>query len=143
MWDKIETLQPLFTSAVLTAVDADGYPISIRTVPQCDFIAQFIHIAIPSQLPFQAGPAALLFHSHDEKLATLKSFALRGHLAYHATEWIFYPQRFIPGVGINSYQQYIDDATNTARAYLQKRGIEHLEVPWDKIKALHAEKSSS
>lgn len=136
MWNKIVKYLPQFSSAVLTSVDADGYPVSVRCKPQLDAAAQVLRLRAPDDLGIQPGPAALLCHSHDERLWSLKGFAVRGTLERADEDWVLRPARFVPGTGLGSLLPVILGAQRRTRRYLKKRNLPRPRVPWDKLKAL-------
>jgi hypothetical protein len=141
MWGEIEKYLPQFSSAVLTAVDAQGYPVSVRCQPRPDATAQILHISIPANLEMQPGPTGLLCHSHDEKLWNLKSFSVRGILEIAGDEYILRPLQILPGVGMGgplSTMRMLFESPRKAKHYLQKRGLPQPNIPWEKIKALAA-----
>ncbi|HEY7349913.1 MAG TPA: hypothetical protein VH599_16465 [Ktedonobacterales bacterium] len=141
MWNEIAKYLPQFPSAVLTSVDADGYPLSVRCKPQLDAAAQVVRLRAPADLGIQPGPAALLCHSHDEHLWSLKGFAVRGTLEREGDDWMLRPAHFLPGTGLGSLLPAILGAQRKARRYLKKRSLPRPSVPWDKLKALKTPKS--
>jgi hypothetical protein len=140
MWDKLVKALGLFPDAVLTWVDADGYPLSIRVQPEPDAATQTLRFAIPAGLDLQSGPASLLAHSHNEKLWALKSFLARGRLEEEGDSWAFRPLVFIPGPGVGSPREQIGPlfkTRSTARRYLARRGLPRPAIPWDKVKTTY------
>jgi hypothetical protein len=136
MWDEIVKYLPQFSSAVLTGVDAGGYPVSVRCKPQLDAAAQLIRLRLPADVGMQPGPAALLCHRHDERLWGLKGWAVRGALEPDGDTWILRPVRFLPGSGLGSMAGVIIKAQRTASRYLKKRGLARPSVPWEKLRSL-------
>jgi hypothetical protein len=101
MWPEIREHLYQFDSAVLTGLDAGGYPFSVRCRPYPDKSgAEVLRVALPADTPIRPGPASLLCHRHDENLWNLKSFLVRGSLGHDVGGWNFEPIRFFPGVGI-------------------------------------------
>jgi hypothetical protein len=134
MWQQIEKYTPLFTSAVLTGIDDQGYPFSLRCEPKLDLENRVLYA--PSKVPLilRPGPACLLFHSHDERLWNQKSFLLSGETEISQNAWVFHPRRFIPGMGLKglwSYLAYNAKGRRTAKTYLAKRGLTRPKVDWD------------
>jgi hypothetical protein len=78
VWDEIVRLLPDFENAVLTGLDNEGYPYSVRVRPQADPTRRAIGVPLPAHAPVQDGPASLLCHAHDEDLWNLRSFLVRG-----------------------------------------------------------------
>jgi hypothetical protein len=138
MWSEIKRYLPRFKSAVLTGLDAGGRPFSLRCKPQPD-VAGGLRLDLPGELPFEPGPACLLFHSHDERLWNLLSFVLRGTLETDPQGWVFHPEQFIPGMGIGglmSFVRFLRHGRRTTRRYLAKRGLPRPRVPWDEWQAV-------
>jgi hypothetical protein len=140
MWDDIMKHLPDFESAVLTGVDAEGYPFSVRCWPYPDAAAaEVLRVQLAADTLIQPGPASLLCHKHDENLWNLKSFLVRGALSRDERGWKFEPLRFIPGAGIGGLPAmarfFIGSRRNAAR-YLKKRGLARPRIPWDEINAV-------
>ncbi len=141
MWDEIAEHLPGFESAVLTGLDAEGYPYSVRCRPRTDPVRRVLRVRLFEGIPVRPGPASLLCHSHDENLWNLKSFLVRGELGRDARGWKFHPQRFIPGAGIGgpaSMLRLFAGSRRTARRYLERRGLPRPRVPWEEIIAIKA-----
>jgi hypothetical protein len=140
MWDDIMKHLPDFDSAVLTGVDAEGFPFSVRCWPYPDAAAEdVLRVQLPADTPIQPGPASLLCHKHDENLWNLKSFLVRGALSTDERGWCFEPLRFIPGAGIGglpAMARFFIGSRRNARRYLKKRGLARPRIPWDEINAV-------
>ncbi len=137
MWDKVVQNLALYPSAVLTGVDADGYPFSIRCKPEIDAAQQVLRIQTAPNLTFQAGPAGLLCHYHNEELWDLNSFMVRGELEAAEGEWIFRPKEFYDGNAKGlALIGFVRKARREANNYLKKRGLSRPQIPWDEIEAL-------
>jgi hypothetical protein len=139
MWDKIVKYQQLFPDAVLTGVDAQGYPLSVRCQPVPDTVTHVLRMHVPADSEMQSGPGTLLYHSHDEKLWKLKSFAVCGTLELDGDDWILHPLRFLPGMGIQGLLgtiRMLIRSPGVARRYLQKRSLAQPVIDWDKLKTL-------
>jgi hypothetical protein len=77
-----------FDEAVLTGLDADGYPVSIRANSRTyDATTGRLPVSPPSALHIAEGPANLLRHSHDEKLWHLNAIQIKGRLENRDDEW--------------------------------------------------------
>jgi hypothetical protein len=142
MWDRLVKYLSMFSSAVITGMDAEGYPFSVRCTPRADHARQVLHIDVPDDVPMQPGPAGLLCHSHDESLWSLKSFHVRGRLERESGDWTFRPRALIPGGGVAGPlgdMRAILNARRVAKQYLEKRGLPRPAIPWEAIRALHAE----
>jgi hypothetical protein len=127
---------------VLTGIDAEGYPYSVRNRPHMDPFESILLMRLPAGIPIRPGPASLLCHSHDEYLWNLKSFLVRGALAREDGTWIFRPGRFISGAGIGGPMgmvRFVTGSRMNARRYLQKRGLPRPRIPWDEVNAIKAQ----
>ncbi|MDQ4075219.1 MAG: hypothetical protein M3220_03115 [Chloroflexota bacterium] len=141
MWYEIEKHLPHFETAVLTGVDALGYPVSIRCHPRADARARKVHVRVPKGVEIQPGPAGLLCHRHDERLWKLKSFIVRGVLERDSKGWFLRPQQFVPGMGIGgpmSWVRFVRNGRQTAKHYLEARGLPRPQIPWQEVNALLA-----
>jgi len=134
-----------FESAVLSGLDEEGYPFSVRCRPYPDtFGPDVLTVWLPPGTPIRPGPASLLCHSHDENLWNLKSFLVRGVLVKDAGGWSFEPGRFIPGLGIGGLPamiRFFFSSRRNASRYLRERNLARPSIPWDEINA--AKKASS
>lgn len=139
MWDKLSRYLPQFHSAVLTGIDSQGYPFSLRCHPELDAGRQVLRIALPGWLELKPGPASLLCHKHDDRLWNLKSFVVLGTLGQDQDGWSFLPVRLIPGMGVEGLRGYLKFILNgrrmTAR-YLKQHGLPRPKIPWDEVEAL-------
>lgn len=97
MWDEMVRHLSDFESVVLTGIDKEGYPYSVRNRPRIDQFERVLPVEIPVGTPVQPGPASPLCQRHDENLWNLKSFLVRGTLTREGGGWIFRPERFVPG----------------------------------------------
>ncbi len=142
MWDKLLKKLSAFSSAVLSGVDAGGYPYSVRVTPQPDATRQVLRVQLPPEMPIQPGPAGLLCHSHDEQLWNMKSFVVHGQLEQQPAGWEFKPLRLIPGQGMDGFlgdMRTLNACRRAAQKYLEKHHLARPKVHWDEIKALRAE----
>lgn len=139
MWDEILKYLPKFESAVLTGVDAEGYPFSVRCRPRANEEARVLRAQLPEDVSIRPGRASLLCHEHDENLWNLRSFLVRGDLRRDGLEWSFYPNTFVPGVavgGLRGMVQFVVGSRRTTNRYLRKRGMSRPVVPWKEINAI-------
>jgi hypothetical protein len=139
MWTEIEKYSPLFENAVLNSSDGEGYPYSVRCRPEQDRPAGVLRIDLPGTMNVQAGPASLLFHSHDEKLWNQKIFLLRGSLEKTDKGHAFRPEKFVPSIGtggpLGTVRMVLGMRKATA-AYLDRRNLVRPRIPWGEIAAL-------
>ena len=68
MWAEAAKWLNKFDEAVLTVLDSDGYPGSVRVDPRAyDAATGELPSAVPDALRAVEGPANLLCHYHDER----------------------------------------------------------------------------
>jgi hypothetical protein len=142
MWPEIEQYLPLFESAVLSASDGEGYPYSVRCRPEQDRPEGILRIDLAGGTNVQAGPASLLYHSHDEELWNQKIFLLRGRLEETSEGHVFRPEKFIPSIGIGGplgTVRMVLGVRKATAAYLSKRNLERPRIPWAEIADLKEE----
>jgi hypothetical protein len=138
MWPEISRRLPGFASAVLTALDAAGDPVSVRCQPTLDHHARVLRVAVPAGLGMVAGPAGLLCHHHDEQLWGLRSFLLRGTLERTGHGWVFRPGQLVPGMDTTALSnlRLLRNVRRTARRYLAARGLPRPTIPWEHYQQL-------
>lgn len=140
LFDEVVQITASYPNGVLSVIDETGYPLSVRCQPRADAQEQGLYITLPDRLPIQAGAASLLFHSHDELLDQLKSVTVQGALVRQGGEWLFKPERIIPGMGRSGFFAVLQDTLLTprrnAKRYLEKRGLPRPRIPWDKLRKL-------
>jgi hypothetical protein len=140
MWAELRRNLRGFSSPVLTGVDSDGYPISIRCALEPDQTEQVLRLSLPAWTRIRPGPASLLCHGHNDLLWDLRSFMVRGTLEPAGGEtWVFRPTRFVPGIGSGGLAGMIRFAVAKRRAagrYLQRRGLARPRIDWVQLKAL-------
>lgn len=140
MWDEIVAGLAEHQEAVLTGVDARGYPFSIRCRPVADQARRALHIdALRDDGAIQPGSASLMCHSHNEELWELKAFMIRGDLQRAGEAWLFEPQAYLPGLGYGNQFRDLMSSRRATRKYLKKRGLPRPSVRWDQITALRKE----
>jgi hypothetical protein len=137
MWNKLRRALALFPTVVLSWVDTDGYPVSVRISPEPLDGAGVLRFTPPADLEPRAGPASVLGHSHNEQTWNLKAFLARGLLEQDGAGWAFRPLTFIPGSGVGSPLDQLKPLLRlrpTAKRYLKRRHLSRPEIPWDTIK---------
>ncbi|MBP7998718.1 MAG: hypothetical protein KA314_13965 [Chloroflexi bacterium] len=143
MWNEIVKAIAKYESSVLSFVDAEGFPLSVRCVPQADGARQVIRVQLPPEVVAQPGPASLMSHHHDAQLWNLHGYSVVGELAREEGEggWVLRPQKIIPGMDSNPLGslRLIRDARRAAQRYLDKRNLPRPQIDWSGIKRLHAE----
>ena len=140
MWAEVRRHLRGFSSPVLTGLDADGYPFSIRCSPEPDEAQQVLRVHLPGWVGIRQGPASLLCHGHNQLLWDLRSFMVRGTLERTGGEtWLFRPTRFVPGIGIGGPPGMVRFALakrRAARRYLERRGLARPRIDWRQLKSL-------
>ncbi len=142
MWNKLLVVRArAYTNGVLTVVDADGYPLSVRCTVQFDDVRELVTFTAPPPLIIgQQGLACLLFHRHSPVLEDQYELMIKGELLDEGGQPVFRPAAFVTGTGSPADDQ-MPHATNPvqliqfmllgrrkAREYLAKRG-----APWPPI----------
>ncbi len=133
MWHKLKHHINAFGSAVLSARDADGYPLSVRTAFHADNVRHELRVEVPTSVEVQPGPASLLWHQHNEQLWDLRIVVVRGELANTGNGWVFRPQPLTPSP--NALRMILN-CRKAAQAYLGKHGLARPPIPWDRLKAI-------
>lgn len=141
MWPRIAQTVAKFQSVVVTGLDADGYPYSVRCQPKLLEAEQVIAFDLPDHPGIQPGPASLMGHTHDEQLWSLSSFLVRGALERRGAGWVLRPKQFTPGASQNPLDmvRLLVNCRRTAANYLKKRQLPRPQVNWHQIDALWAE----
>ena len=125
-----------FDEAVLTVVDSDGYPASVRVDPRdYDVATGELPTTLPDELHAAEGPANLLCHSHDEKMWNIQMVSLKGHVEKRQDAWIFVVEDFQPPSKL-VFLSFIGGARKAGTKYLEKRGLKRPEVNWTAIKEI-------
>ncbi|MEV6347988.1 hypothetical protein [Actinoplanes sp. NPDC051851] len=131
----------VYAAAVLTAVDADGAPLLVRTTITAG--AAGYRVAVPEGVPVAAGPAALLVHRHDDALASLHNANVRGVLEHDGVSRLLRPSRLVGPAGGRKPGRLeplrlAREMRVTARRYLERRDLARPAVPWDAYRAIRA-----
>ncbi|HLH24714.1 MAG TPA: hypothetical protein VK066_19505 [Chloroflexota bacterium] len=141
MWVKLVRELGRYDSAVLTGLDAAGYPYSVRCQPDPDAASQTLRVRLAAETPLQPGPASLLCHRHDEVLWNQRSFLARGRLVRQGDAWMFQPTQLVPGIGVEGVKglvRFVITARRNARRYLAARHLPRPRIPWADINAAKA-----
>lgn len=142
MWDRLLLELTKYPSAVLTAFDNDGYPVSVRCVPAADGARRQLQVQVPDGLNMQPGPAGLVCHEHDEELTMrkLRAFGVRGVLEQESERWYFVPRQLL-GLADGPFAAFkiMRETSRSAKEYLRRRGLSRPEIPWHEIHAIHKE----
>jgi hypothetical protein len=138
MWDDLLNKLKKYPSAVLTAMDSNGYPFSIRCVPEPDSSTQTLKLPLPDYVDLKPGPAGLLCHYHDDQLWNQTNFVARGMLTQESGQWIFKVSTIIEGAGAGmSLIRQLRHGRRTAKRYLEKRGLSRPKIPWAELAAIY------
>ncbi|MFG1929491.1 hypothetical protein ACGFK1_02380 [Mycobacterium sp. NPDC048908] len=136
MWDEAAKWLNKFNDVVVTGVDVDGYPVSIR-VDSRDYDATTGTLAVtfPAALHPVEGQANLLAHSHDEKLWKLNMIQIKGRLESRGEGWVFQSIKFDAPTRL-AFVQFLRTNSASAQKYLDKRGMQRPPVDWAAVKEL-------
>jgi hypothetical protein len=133
VWAEAANWLGKFDEAVLTVLDADGYPLSVRVDAHAyDAGTGRLPAALPDVLDAAEGPANLLCHYHDEKLWKLKAIQVRGRLEKRDGEWDFVTTSFEPPSKLALFA-FLKGTGVAARKYLDRRGLKRPEVNWASV----------
>ncbi|MGH2509345.1 MAG: hypothetical protein ACRDHZ_18355, partial [Ktedonobacteraceae bacterium] len=101
MWNNtLGSFLATYPHAVLSIVDDDGYPASIRCHIKVDAAQQTVMITDPPiQVKSWRGPACLLFHEHDAHLESLRQLILLGKLTENEGSLLFQVEKFVTANG--------------------------------------------
>jgi hypothetical protein len=133
MWANAAKQVAKFSEGVLTAVDAQGYPVSVRQLAlPYDAADGTMRITLPDALGAIEGPANLLCHFHDDKMWNMRAIQLKGRIERRNDTWVFVTTSFAPPSPI----QLIRGIHRSTRRYLEKRGLPKPVVAFDAIEKL-------
>lgn len=136
MWANAASWLSKFDEAVLTILDTDGYPVSVRVDPRAYDVATGELVAtLPEALRADEGRANLICHYHDEKMWNIKNIAIKGRIARRDDAWVFMSTSFDPPPKL-AIVSFFGAGSNSARRYLAKRGLKRPEVNWAAVKEI-------
>ncbi len=136
MWAEAAKWLNKFPEAVLTGIDNDGYPVSVRVPTGAyDSATGELPVSLPDAVDGAEGPANLLCHSHDEKLWNLQMITVKGTLEKRDGALFFRTETFEPP-SMLALLDFIRNTRRSAQRYLDKRGLSRPEVNWDAIKEI-------
>ncbi|KWX67277.1 hypothetical protein [Mycobacterium sp. NAZ190054] len=136
MWADAAGRLRKFPEAVLTALDARGYPFSVRVGTRAyDTVTGELPVVLPEALGAVAGPANLLCHFHDEKLWKLDSTQVKGCLRRRGDGWVFASEAFTPQSRLQLVS-FLRGAHTSAQKYLDRRGLARPAVNWASVKEI-------
>jgi len=153
MWNKrLAALTGEYSTAVLSIVDSDGYPVSVRCLAHLDPARQvFTFPTPPVQATSWRGKACLLFHQFNERLEGLRQIVILGELVCEEGLLTLKVSKFVTANGRQNTDrmphasspihmlQFFWLGRRKARAYLAKRGAPWPPVPYEEIERSMAE----
>ncbi len=139
MWGDLVRSLGRYPTVVLTVLDGAGYPFSIRCVPRPDAVRQVLVIDVPDYVDAQPGPAGLLGHAHDDNLWNMTNVVAYGELQRDDDGWLFRARRLVEGAAPRNRLRTQLRPRVSAERYVEKRGIEWPEVPWDRLHTIYEE----
>ncbi len=139
MWTEAAKALAAFPEAVVTAVDPDGYPVSVRQNSlRYDATTGEMLLAWPQNIAVNEGPANVLCHSHDEKLWNIRALQIKGRLERRGDDWVFISSAFTPPSNmVVALWRAAKSNRAAGNRYLDKRGLERPQVNWAAIKEIH------
>jgi hypothetical protein len=139
VWRHVERELRHYDSAVLSACDGEGYPVTLRCAPVPEPERDAFRVRVPDAFGVREGPAWLLCHYHDEKFWGLRSFGARGRLEPADDGWLFRPTAFVAGMGgIVAMVRMFVGGRSRANRYLSVRHLQPPDVRWDLVKEAKA-----
>ncbi|MET0133412.1 MAG: pyridoxamine 5'-phosphate oxidase family protein [Kibdelosporangium sp.] len=112
-----------FPSAVLGGRAGDGAPVLLRVRPVA--VANGYRLDLPEDVKVSPGPASLLVHRHNEKLANLRFALVRGELSEDMT--------LAPSVVVDpasSAFRTLKRTRRSAKDYLRSRDLARPGIDW-------------
>lgn len=99
VWDeRMRELGRRYSTAVISLVAPDGFPMSARVPIELDERAARVHIGMtPVGVPLEPGRACLTAHEHDPDFKWQLNFQVRGDLVLDGGSWSLVPHRLVGG----------------------------------------------
>jgi hypothetical protein len=156
MWnERLASLSREYPNGVLSIVDLDGYPMSVRCVASPDPARQvFTFPTLPAQAISWRGKACLLFHQFNERLEGLRQMVVLGELFCEEGLLMLQVKKFVTANGRQNTDrmphagsplhmlQFFLLGRRNARAYLAKRSTPWPPIPYEEIEHMMAEESA-
>lgn len=122
-----------FSEGVVNALDAQGYPLSVRQLSlPYDGATGTMPLIVPESLGMVEGPASLLCHFHDEKMWNLRSILIKGRVVRQDGRWQFRTISF----EAPSFFKMMSATRANMKAYLAKRNLPVPVVNFTGVKEL-------
>jgi len=155
MWnERLAKRASNYSTGVLSIVDADGYPMSVRCTANLDASRQVFTFPTPPALAANwRGKACLLFHQFNERLEGLKQMVILGELVSENGLLTLHVSKFVTANGRPNTDQMPHASSplhmlqffllgrRKSRAYLARRGTPWPPIPYDEIERLLAEEA--
>lgn len=141
MWSEAAKRLADYREAIVTALDPEGYPASIRQpAPRYDPATGEFTVEWPSGLAVSEGPAVVLCHSHDEKLWNIRQLQIKGRLERRDDRLVFLSTGFrAPAASqLGIFLRLARDMRKAGKRYLDRRGLKKPIVNWRALNALRA-----
>lgn len=139
VWTEAAKWLARYPDVVVTALDTDGYPVSIRqNGSRYDARTGEFPVDLPDELRPAAGLANLLCHKHDELLWDLSAIHIKGSLDHRDGDWVFTSSAFTPPPRLELWH-LAKRMRAAARRYLSKRQLEAPAVNWSAISEIWKE----
>jgi len=144
--ERLLKLIDTYQSAVLSSVESNGYPASVRCQTRVDISHHLVIIPNPPTLAQNwRGRACLLFHEHDAGLEALRQMVALGELRDEDGILTFQIEKFVTANGRTDSDQMPHASSpihmlkffflgrRNAQAYIAKRGKPWPPIPYDDI----------
>ena len=136
MWDEAAKNIQQFSEGVLTMLDTEGYPISVRVNTRAYNAATGeLSATVPTALRPAAGPANLSCHFHDEKMWGIKFATIKGEVLEREGTWVFVSKSFEAPRKL-AFLSFVMNARTASQKYLDKRGLKRPTVNWTATKGI-------
>lgn len=123
VWDeRVDRLDQVYPTAVLSVVAPDGFPFAVRVPIRVDAKARWIRIAAnPVGVPVRPGPACLTAHAHDPRPTSNRRIRIHGDLVTTNGGWALVPQELHGGLELLSGSPLFRSRVQAARAFRFRR----------------------
>jgi hypothetical protein len=139
VWQRAAEALSRFPEVVVTAMNRDGYPVSVRQASsRYDAETGELPVWIPASVAVMPGPANVLAHHHDENLSDLQMVQIKGRLEKRHCQWVFVSSVFTPRPSgrLRSMLAMAKTMRRSSRRYLATRGLPPPKVNWTAIRGL-------